>query len=265
MKILMIDIGGSNVKMMVNGHDEMRKFPSGRTLTARQMVAGVKKATKDWEYDAITMGFPGLVEGGKLVREPLNLSGGWMNFNFAQAFRRPVRIINDAAMQALANYQGGRMLFVGFGTSVGAALVADGVVVPVELGLIPFSRRHTFMSRLSKAARRADGQERWEKAVHRAVALLRDVFWPADTVIGGGNAKHLDPLPAGCRRTSNQEAIRGAVRLWEGADLHAEPYGTTWRIGEKVEARGRGGARTKAGGKKVARKAAKKARKTVVK
>lgn len=263
MKILMIDIGGSNVKMMVNGREEMRKFPSGKTLTARRMVAGVKKATKDWEYDAITLGFPGLVEGGKLVREPLNLSGGWMNFNFAQAFRRPVRIINDAAMQALANYQGGRMLFVGFGTSVGAALVADGVVVPVELGLIPFSRRHTFMSRLSKAARRADGQERWARAVHKAVALLKDVFWPADTVIGGGNAKHLEPLPAGCRRTSNREAIRGAVRLWDGADLHAEPYGTTWRIGEKekekakVRARGR-----KAGNKtgKTARKAGKKAK-----
>ncbi|MGV3662557.1 MAG: ROK family protein [Prosthecobacter sp.] len=254
MKILMIDIGGSNVKMMVNGHEEMRKFPSGRTLTARRMVAGVKKATKDWDYDAITLGFPGLVEAGRLVREPLNLSGGWMKFNFAKAFRKPVRIINDAAMQALANYKGGRMLFVGLGTSVGAAIVADGVVVPVELGLIPLSRRHTFMSRLSKAARRADGQERWQRAVFKAVALLKDVFWPADTVIGGGNAKKLDPLPPGCRRTSNQEAIRGAVRLWEGADLHAEPYGTTWRIAEKERRRAKNAAR------KTAKKAGKVAR-----
>ena len=226
----MIDIGGSNVKVMVNGNEEMRKFPSGRELTAKQMVAGVKQLTGDWKFDAITIGFPGLVQDGKLVREPLNLSGGWLNFDFGKAFNRPVRIINDAAMQALSNYKGGRMLFVGFGTSVGAALVADDVVVPVELGLIPFSKRHTFMSRLNKEARRNDGHERWQKAVYEAVALLQDIFWPADTVIGGGNAKHLEPLPPKCRRSSNREAIQGAVRLWKGADLHAAPYGTTWRI-----------------------------------
>lgn len=228
--VLMIDIGGSNVKMMVGHNPEMRKFPSGRTLTAKSMVAQVKAATKDWEYDAISMGFPGLVENGKLVREPLNLSGGWLRVNFAKAFGRPLRIINDAALQALANYQGGRMLFVGFGTSVGAALIADDVIVPVELGLIPFSRRHTFMSRLAKVARRAQGHRRWQQDVHQAIKLLKDIFWPSDTVIGGGNAKHLDPVPEGCRRSSNREAIAGAIRLWEGADLHAEPYGTTWRV-----------------------------------
>ncbi len=178
------------------------------------------------------------MENGKLVREPLNLSGGWLKFDFARAFDRPVRIINDAAMQALANYKGGRMLFVGFGTSVGAALVADDVVVPVELGLIPFSKRHTFMSRLTKEARRENGHERWQKAVHDAVFLLQDIFWPSDTVIGGGNAKHLDPLPPKCRRSSNREAIAGAVRLWNGADLRAEPYGTTWRIERDATVRG---------------------------
>src|SRR5258708_33460491 len=162
------------------------------------MVGGVEELTGDWESDAITIGFPGLVQDGKLVREPLNLSGGWLDFDFARAFGCPVRIINDAAMQALANYQGGRMLFVGFGTSVGASLVADDVVVPVELGLIPLSKRHTFMSRLTKDARRRDGHERWQKAVHSAVLLLQDIFWPSDTVIGGGNAKHLDPLPPKC-------------------------------------------------------------------
>ena len=230
MTILMIDIGGSNVKLMVSGEEEMRKFPSGRELTAQQMVDGVKAATSDWSFDAITLGFPGLVANGKLVREPLNLSGGWLHFDFAKAFERPVRIINDAALQALANYEGGRMLFVGFGTSVGASLIADDVIVPVELGLIPFSRRHTFMSRLTKEARRQNGQGRWQRDVNTAVTLLRDIFWPGDTVLGGGNAKYLDPLPEKCRRTANQEAIKGAVRLWEGADLHAEPYGTTWRI-----------------------------------
>ena len=171
MTILMIDIGGSNVKMMVSGEEEMRKFPSGRELTAQQMVDGVKAATSDWSFDAITLGFPGLVTDGKLVREPLNLSGGWLHFDFAKAFNMPVRIINDASLQALANYEGGRMLFVGFGTSVGASLIADDVIVPVELGLIPFSRRHTFMSRLTKEARRQNGQERWQKDVNTAVAL----------------------------------------------------------------------------------------------
>ena len=230
MKILMIDIGGSNVKMMVSGCEELRKFPSGRELTAQQMVAGVKAATADWDFDAISMGFPGLVEHGNLVREPLNLSGGWVKFDFAQAFEKPVRIINDAALQALANYKGGRMLFVGFGTSVGATLIVEDVIVPVELGLIPFSRRHTFMSRLTKEARRANGHTRWQKDVLIAVALLQDIFWPGDTVIGGGNAKYIEPLPNKCRRTSNREGVLGAIRLWEGADMQAEPNGTSWRI-----------------------------------
>jgi polyphosphate glucokinase len=230
MKVLMIDIGGTNVKMMVSGNGEMRKFPSGRELTARAMVAAVKESTSDWDFEVISLGFPGLVKNGGLIREPLNLSGGWLRFDFERAFDRPVRIINDAAMHALANYQGGRMLFVGFGTSVGAALVADGVVVPVELGLIPFSRRSTFMSRLTKEARRQNGQKRWQRDVHTAVQLLQDIFWPEDTVIGGGNAKVLDPLPPRCRRTSNLDGIIGAARLWKGVDLYAEPCGTTWRI-----------------------------------
>ncbi len=230
----MIDIGGSNVKIMVSGNEEMRKFPSGRELTAQQMVDGVLQAAGDWEFDAITLGFPGLVRDGRLVREPLNLSGGWLNFDFENALGRPVRIINDAALQALANYRGGRMLFVGFGTSIGASLIADDVIVPVELGLIPFTKRHTFMTRLTKEARRKYGQKRWQESVHAAVFLLQDIFWPADTVIGGGNAKLLDPLPERCRRTSNREAILGARRLWLGADLFAEPYGTTWRIARRV-------------------------------
>jgi len=230
MKVLMIDIGGSNVKLMVSGDTEMRKIPSGRELTARKMVSEVKAATADWDFDVISLGFPGLVKDGRLVREPLNLSGGWLRFDFQRAFARPVRIINDAALHALANYEKGRMLFVGFGTSVGAALVADSVIIPVELGLIPFSRRNTFMSRLTKEARRQNGHKRWQRDVFAAVLLLQDIFWPDDTVIGGGNAKVLDPLPARCRRASNLDGIKGAVRLWEGADRLAKPHGTTWRI-----------------------------------
>ena len=240
MKVLMIDVGGSNVKMMVTGNGEMRKFPSGRELTARKMVSSVKAAVRDWDFEKISLGFPGLVKDGRLIREPLNLSGGWMRFDFERAFDRPVRIINDAALHALANYHGGRMLFVGFGTSVGAALVADGVIVPVELGLIPFSRNSTFMSRLTKEARRVNGHKRWQRDVHAAIFLLRDIFWPTDTVIGGGNAKVLDPLPPGCRRTSNLDGIVGATRLWEGADMYAEPCGTIWRIQEAFTWRGNG-------------------------
>ncbi|MDR3406160.1 MAG: hypothetical protein P4L99_26980 [Chthoniobacter sp.] len=135
---------------------------------------------------------------------------------------------------------------------MGAALIADDVVVPVELGLIPFSRKHTFMSRLTKEARRINGHARWQKNVHEAVALLRDIFWPADTVIGGGNAKVIDPLPPQCRRTSNREAILGAVRLWGRADFRAEPYGTTWRVHREAEAKARPRKSTSAKRKKKA-------------
>ena len=242
-KVLMIDIGGTNVKFMVRGNSEMRKFPSGRGLTAKHMVEGVLRATQDWDYEVISLGYPGLVQDGKLVREPLNLSGGWLHFDFSKAFDRPVRIINDAALQALANYRRGRMLFVGFGTSVGATLVADDVVIPVELGLIPFSKRHTFVTRLTKEARRKDGHKRWQEAVFAALALLQDIFWPSDTVVGGGNAKHLDPLPESCRLTRNSDAIRGAVRLWEGADLFAKAHGSTWRIERETATTGRGASR----------------------
>lgn len=230
MNILMIDIGGTNVKVMVSDQEEMRKFPSGPTLTPQQMLAGVREATEGWSYDAVSIGFPGLVDNGQLAREPLNLGGGWMDCDLEAAFERPVRIINDAALQALASYEGGRMLFVGFGTSIGAALVADDTIVPLELGLIPFTAKARFMTRLTKVARKKLGHKRWQGYVHEAVALLQDIFWPRDTVIGGGNAKHLDPLPEHCRRMSNRDAILGARRLWDGADLLAVPYGTTWRI-----------------------------------
>lgn len=232
----MIDVGGSHVKLMLSTGDEMRKFPSARDMTAVQMVGHTLALVADWEFDVVTLGYPGLVKDGALVREPLNLGGSWMTFSFESAFQRPVKIINDAALQALANYQSGRMLFVGFGTSVGCALVADDVVIPLELGLIPMGSKGLFMTRLTKEARRQGGQKRWQKSVGKAVALLRDVFWPEDTVVGGGNAKCLDPFPEGCRRTSNQEAIRGATRLWEGSDMMAVPYGTTWRIERPVGA-----------------------------
>jgi len=230
MKVLMLDIGGTNVKMMASGHEGYRKFPSGRTLTAAKMVKGVIEATEDWEYEAISLGFPGLVREGKISRNPLNLAGGWMDFDFEKAFKRPVRIINDAAMQALASYETGRMLFMGLGTSVGATLIADDTIVPLEIGLMPLSKSEAFMDRLSKDALNTRGKRRWQKSVERAVELLRDIFFPDVFQLGGGNAKYLDPVPEKCERGDNQDGFRGALRLWPGVDMLAEPETTTWRI-----------------------------------
>lgn len=230
MKVLMLDIGGTNVKMMASGHEGYRKFPSGRTLTAAKMVKGVLEATEDWKYEAITLGFPGIVREGQVARNPLNLGGGWVDFDFERAFKKPVRIINDAAMQALASYEGGRMLFLGLGTSVGATLIADDTIVPLEIGLIPLSKSEAFMDKLSKEALNTQGKRRWQRSVERAVALLQDIFFPDVFQLGGGNAKHLDPVPDRCERGDNQDSFRGAVRLWPGADMLAEPATTTWRI-----------------------------------
>lgn len=230
MKVLMIDVGGTNVKLMASGHEGFRKVPSGRALTAAKMVKGVLAATEDWQYEAISLGFPGLVREGRVSRNPLNLGGGWVDFDFEKALKKPVRIINDASMQALARYETGRMLFVGLGTSVGASLIADDTIVPLEIGIMKLSKSEAFMDRLSKEALNTLGKARWQKAVNRAIAVLRDVFWPDHIAIGGGNAKCLDPLPEGCELGDNQDAFRGAVRLWSGADMLAEPLVTTWRI-----------------------------------
>jgi len=230
MSVLMIDVGGSNIKVMAAHDGEMRKFPSHREMTAQEMVDGVKELTKDWEYEKVSIGFPGLLQSGKPVREPLNLGGNWVDFDFGAAFGRPLRMINDAAMQALGNYKKGRLLFFGLGTSVGTTIIVDDVVMPVEIGLIKLTRNSRFMDRLSKAALKEEGREKWLEAVLEAVALLQDVFYPDDTVLGGGNAKLVEPLPPNCRQTDNRSAYIGAVRLWEGADLFASSCPTTWRI-----------------------------------
>jgi polyphosphate glucokinase len=238
MKVLMADVGGTNVKLMASGHEGVRKFKSGRGLTARQMVSKSLETATGWEFDAVTIGFPGLVANGQPVRDPLNLGGGWVGFDFEAAFARPVRIINDAAMQALANYEGGRMLFLGFGTSIGSTLIVDDTVIPIELGLLRIGKKQTFVGRLSDAALQQYGRKKWQRAVETAVAILRDAFWPTDTVLGGGNAKLLNRLPPGCRRSENQEAFIGANRLWKGADMVAEARGTSWLIRRRSVERG---------------------------
>jgi len=233
MKVLMIDVGGTNVKLMASGHEGRRKVPSGPKLTPSRMVREVLKATEDWEYEAISLGYPSPVVDGKPAREPLNLGGGWLKFDFEKAFKRPVRFINDAAMQALASYQKGRMLFLGFGTGIGATVIVDDVIIPLELGNLRLGRTACFKDMLGNEARQRLGRRRWRKAALDAIEILQDVFRPDDIVIGGGNGKDIDPLPEKCRLRDNQAAFIGATRLWPGADMIAEPYGSSWRIRKK--------------------------------
>ncbi len=230
MNVLMVDIGGSNIKLMNARDAEMRKVRSGNDLGPHEVVECIVDQTRDWTYDAVSIGYPGLIRNGRPVRDPLNVGEGWVHFDFTRAFEKPVRLINDAAMQALGNYIGGRLLFLGFGTSIGTCLIADDQVIPIEIGLIRFSRNQRFMDRLSKKALKEQGLERWREAVHEAIDLLHDIFRPDDTVLGGGNSKHIEPLPSGCRIVGNNSAYVGAERLWEGADLQAVPLESTWRV-----------------------------------
>src|SRR5918993_1571079 len=214
MKVLAVDIGGTNVKLLATGQEAPRKFPSGRKLTPSAMVAGVQKLAHGWSYDAIAIGYPGRVVEGAIRVEPHNLAKGWLGFDFTSAFDAPVHIINDAAMQALGSYQGGLLLFLGLGTGLGAALVADGVAVPMELAHLPY-KRGTWEDYLGVRSLQKRGREKWEQHVHTAVAHLQAAFAPDDIVLGGGNAKKLKQLPKGCRLGSNANAFAGGFRLVE--------------------------------------------------
>jgi polyphosphate glucokinase len=214
MKILVIDVGGSNVKLLASGQAKRRKFRSGPKLTAERMVQGVRARTADWKYDAVSLGFPGLVGPTGPRAEPENLGGGWVGFNFARAFGKPVKILNDAAMQALGSYQGGRMLFLGLGTGIGSALVSDKVIVPLEIGRLPFRRKQTLVDFLSREGLKRLGKKAWQAAVAEAAAILKGAFSADYVMLGGGNAKKVRPLPAGCRRGGNDDAFEGGFRLW---------------------------------------------------
>jgi polyphosphate glucokinase len=230
MKVLMIDVGGSNVKIMASRDGEVRKIPSGQEFTPAEMVRGVRELAGDWEYDRISLGYPGLLRDGRPSRDPLNLGPGWLDFDYEAAFGLPVRYMNDAAMQALGNYESGRLLFLGFGTSTGACLVADDALVGIEIGMLRFTRRAKFMDWLSKKGLKRLGQRRWLEGVTAAVEMLQNVFGPDHTVLGGGNAKLIEPMPAGCIRVENASAYRGAERMWEEADIFASPRATSWHL-----------------------------------
>ena len=214
MKVLVIDVGGSHVKVLATGHRHAIKIPSGPTMTPQQMVRDVRKAVADWSYDVVAIGYPGALLRGKPVSEPRNLAPGWIGFNFRKAFGRHVRLINDAAMQALGNYTGGRMLFIGLGTGLGTALIVDGMVEPMELAHLPYKKNRTYEEYVGKRGLKRLGKKRWRLAVNDVVLRLKTALEVEDVVVGGGNAKLLRKLPPGVRIGDNARAFAGGVRLW---------------------------------------------------
>ncbi|HUG64386.1 MAG TPA: ROK family protein [Gaiellaceae bacterium] len=211
--VLAVDVGGSHVKAVLNGFDERRRFASGSKLTPKQMVAGVLELTEDWEYVGVAVGVPAPVVDGVVVRDPVNLGEGWAGFDFQKAFGMPTKVINDAAMQALGSYQGGRMLFLGLGTGLGTTMVLDGVIAPMELGHLPF-RKSTFEDHVGEAALERAGHRRWRKAVLETIERLSAALLPDYVVVGGGNARELGELPPNCRLGRNEDAFLGGFRLW---------------------------------------------------
>lgn len=214
MKVLVIDVGGTTVKVLATGQKEPRRFPSGPKMTPQQMVSGVKELTSDWKYDVVSIGYPGLVLKGKPAAEPHNLGRAWVGFNFKSAFRCPVKIINDAAMQALGSYNSGLMLFLGLGTGLGSAVVAQGIVVPMELAHLSF-KNGTYEDYVGLRGLKRFGKKKWERYVAYGVARLVQALHPDDVVLGGGNSKKLKHLPPGCRSGDNANAFLGGFRLWE--------------------------------------------------
>jgi polyphosphate glucokinase len=213
-RILVVDIGGTRVKLLVTGQTLKRTMDSGPHLTPRAMVAGVKTLTADWQYDVVSIGVPAPVVRGRVVAEPVNLGKGWLGFDFEEAFARPVKVINDAAMQAVGAYRRGRMLFLGIGTGLGSALVLNGHLEPLEVAHLPYRKGLTFEDYVGKRGRKRLGKKRWRKHVLNVVELLRSAFLPEDVVLGGGNAKHLKALPEGTRVGANAHAFKGGYALW---------------------------------------------------
>lgn len=214
-RVLVIDVGGTGVKMLVTGAKERRRFESGPDMTPSKMVKGVLAACADWPFDVVTIGYPGPVRGGRPVTDPPNLGRGWVRFGFAKAFRRPVRLVNDAALQALGSYQGGTMLFLGLGTGLGAAMVADGVLVPMELAHLPYKRHRSYEDYVGAAAMERDGKRKWRRHVDDVVAVLSAALLPDYIVLGGGNSKKLKELPERCRLGANENAFKGGFAVWE--------------------------------------------------
>ena len=214
MNVLTIDVGGTGVKLLATGETESRRFESGPTMTPELMVYGVKKLAADWKYDVVSIGYPGTVRNNRPVTEPHNLAPGWVGFDFEAAFGCPLKMINDAAMQALGSYRGGSMLFLGLGTGLGSALVVDGTVVPLELAHLSISKK-TFEDDLGLRGLKRLGRKKWEKRVEAVVKRFVSALLLDEVVLGGGNAKKLEKLPEGCRLGDNANALLGGFRLWD--------------------------------------------------
>lgn len=213
-QILVVDVGGNHVKLLVAGHQTPREFTSGPSMTAEEMVSGVRKAAEGWKYEAVSIGYPGAVLSGRPVSEPHNLGPGWVGFDFDAAFGCPVKLLNDASMQALGSYQGGKMLFLGLGTGLGSAMIVDGILEPMELGHLPY-KKHTYEDYVGVRGLERWGKKKWRKHVSDVVTILMAALRPDDVVLGGGNVKKLKALPHGCRAGDNANAFLGGFRLWE--------------------------------------------------
>ncbi len=215
--VLVIDVGGTHVKVLATGQHTRRELVSGPTLTARRMVAGVQKLVADWKYDVISIGYPGPVHRDRPIVEPCNLGKGWVGFNFKAAFKCPVKVVNDAAMQALGSYRRGKMLFLGLGTGLGSALVNDGTIEPMELAHLPY-KKATFEDYIGVRGLEKYGKKKWRRYVTDIVERLIAALEPDEVVLGGGNVHKLKKLPPGCRAGDNVCAFRGGFRLWEKAE-----------------------------------------------
>jgi polyphosphate glucokinase len=219
--VLVIDVGGTHVKVLATGQHEPRAFASGPKLTPQEMIHGVKEVARRWKYEVVSLGYPGVVLHGRPIAEPHNLGKGWVHFDYQTGFGRPVKVINDAAMQALGSYRGGKMLFLGLGTGLGSALIADGIVEPMELGHLPY-KKGTYEEYVGQRGLDKRGKTKWRRDVADVVARLAAALQPDDVVLGGGNVRKLKELPPGCRAGDNFDAFVGGFRLWdEGAGATA--------------------------------------------
>ncbi len=212
--VLVVDIGGTSVKILASGHKIHRSFPSGPKLTPKEMVSGVKRLAADWTYDAASIGYPGPVLHGRPIAEPYNLGRGWVGFDLGEAFSCPVMVNNDAAMQAVGSYKGGKMLFLGLGTGLGSTMIVDGIVEPMELGHLPY-KKGTYEDYVGATGLDRRGKKKWRRNVADVVARLIAALEPEDTVLGGGNVHKLKTLPPRTRAGDNDNAFRGGFRLWE--------------------------------------------------
>ena len=214
MRILVIDVGGTHVKLLATGHTQRVECPSGPKMTPAKMVAAVRAVTSDWKYDAVSVGYPGAVVHGRPIIEPRHLGSGWVGFDFKKAFGRPVKIVNDAAMQALGSYHGGRMLFLGLGTGLGSALIVENVLEPMELAHLPYKKGRTYEDYVGLAGLERQGKKKWRRQVTEVVRQLKSAVQAEYVVLGGGNARLLKTLPPGTRLGDNSNAFRGGYRLW---------------------------------------------------